>query len=305
MYDLAQLIKLEDYVSRYENDILQYPGQFIRLKTRRWEALKEQWRKHQYGQIEKEEQENFEEWLPEKKKRFFPFFKKKEMKFQVPTFPPRPKALYEKADTMEELRQVFLDELFRFQLRWASSTRQQKSYIDRQYIRDVRLRFLLEQLPDQYLIFYEPVFRIKKAPVELDIIILSPIEVLSVRFVEGINFSVFQGSSEKFWKEVDSDYEQKVLSPLISLNRTANIIKSILREHGMEDFPVCQVLVSQQSFIEYPNAPLALQIVDRRNFKEWHTQLVHQPSPLKLQQLKVARVMLDYCKTVSVKRKEE
>ena len=29
---LAQLIKLEDYVSRYEHDILQYPGQFIRLK---------------------------------------------------------------------------------------------------------------------------------------------------------------------------------------------------------------------------------------------------------------------------------
>lgn len=297
---LAQLIKLEDYVSRYEHDILQYPGQFIRLKTRRWEALKRQWRKYQYS--ESEEEENFEEWLPERKKTIFSFFRKKEVHFQIPQNPLKPKPLYERAETIEELRQLFLDELFRFQLRWASSSKQYKSYMDRHYMKDSRLRFLLEQLPDQYLVFYNPVFIIKKAPIELDIIILSPVEVLCVRFIEGIEFSVFEGNSGRFWREVDSDYERKLLSPLISLNRTEKVIRSILKEEKTELFPIRKILVSERSFIDFSNAPTSLKMVDRRNFKEWHTQLINQPSPLKLQQLKVARAMLDYSKTVSVKK---
>ena len=37
---MAQLIKLQDYVSRYEQDIYRYPSQFIKLKKQQWEKLK-------------------------------------------------------------------------------------------------------------------------------------------------------------------------------------------------------------------------------------------------------------------------
>ncbi len=37
---MAQLIKLQDYVSRYEQDIYRYPSQFIKLKKQQWDKLK-------------------------------------------------------------------------------------------------------------------------------------------------------------------------------------------------------------------------------------------------------------------------
>src|SRR5699024_11549297 len=40
---VAQLIKLRDYISRYELDIYRYPSQYIRLKRDRWEKLLLSW----------------------------------------------------------------------------------------------------------------------------------------------------------------------------------------------------------------------------------------------------------------------
>lgn len=37
---MAQLIKLSDYVSRYELDLTKYSNQFARLKQQRWEEKK-------------------------------------------------------------------------------------------------------------------------------------------------------------------------------------------------------------------------------------------------------------------------
>lgn len=36
---MAQLIKLQDYVSRYEEDLSEYSSKFVRLKKRRWQAI--------------------------------------------------------------------------------------------------------------------------------------------------------------------------------------------------------------------------------------------------------------------------
>ena len=40
---MAQLVKLLDYVSRYEHDLSRYPTQYIRLKRYQWERMKVQW----------------------------------------------------------------------------------------------------------------------------------------------------------------------------------------------------------------------------------------------------------------------
>jgi hypothetical protein len=37
---MAQLIKMQDYISRYEQDIYRYPTQFARLKKQQWDKLK-------------------------------------------------------------------------------------------------------------------------------------------------------------------------------------------------------------------------------------------------------------------------
>ena len=40
---MAQLVKLQDYISRYEWNPYHYPAQFIRLKRQNWKKLQEQW----------------------------------------------------------------------------------------------------------------------------------------------------------------------------------------------------------------------------------------------------------------------
>ena len=36
---MAQLIKIQDYISRYEQDIYRYPSQFAKLKKQQWDKL--------------------------------------------------------------------------------------------------------------------------------------------------------------------------------------------------------------------------------------------------------------------------
>ena len=40
---MAQLVKLQDYISRYQIDLARYPTQFVRLKKNQWGRIKRQW----------------------------------------------------------------------------------------------------------------------------------------------------------------------------------------------------------------------------------------------------------------------
>lgn len=40
---MGQLIKLENYISRYQQDIFHYPSQFSRLKQENWKSLFDMW----------------------------------------------------------------------------------------------------------------------------------------------------------------------------------------------------------------------------------------------------------------------
>ena len=74
-------------------------------------------------------------------------------------------------DNEEQLRKLYFDQLFHFQLKWASSTMMEKSNLDANFMRDSLLRSFTQQLPDSYLLFYYPILKVKKAPVELDILL--------------------------------------------------------------------------------------------------------------------------------------
>ena len=55
---MAQLVKLQDYVSRYQSDLKRYPTQFVRLKKQQWDRTKEEWDRGSFNSdwIEKEEE---------------------------------------------------------------------------------------------------------------------------------------------------------------------------------------------------------------------------------------------------------
>lgn len=249
---MAQLVKLENYISRYELDMFRYPARFARIKRKHWEQLNN----------------DLETSMSEEERRF-----------------------------------QFTENVFAFQLRWASSTLKRKSFMDDRYKRDRWLKFFLQQFPDNYLLLYRPVFLLKQAPVELEIIMIGPAAVWCVTLLEGNEGSVFQGSSKRFWHVIGGERREDVLNPLISNSRMSQIVPKLLNDHD-DALPVRRVVLSPQSFIEYPEAPLDVQFYDRRNVNQWFEKIARQPSPLKYKQFKNAQRLLQRCQTVSVLRPE-
>jgi hypothetical protein len=254
---MAQLIKLENYVSRYELNMFRYPARFIRIKKKHLEQLAYQTKE---GEI--------------------------------------PAAVSKQS---EALKRQIADEVFSFQLRWASSTLNEKSFFSYSYGQNHYLKFLLQQLPDNYLVLYRPVFLLKQAPVELDVLLVSPAAIWCITILEGSDDSVFQGSSSRFWDEIGGQRKEQTLNPIVSNTRTFRIINRLLK--SIDEFlPIRRTILSRRSYIEYPDSPPDVSLVDRRNVQEWLKKMVREPSPLKYKQLKAAQYLLKQCQTVSVKR---
>ena len=322
---MAQLLKLQDYISRYQVDLARYPTQFIRLKQNQWERAKHQW---QTGEvIERWEHLDADEIHEEKKPSFlskiFPFGKKEKVVEQPEediekvnisndwafeddapdedtTLFFEPNIVYT-PNTLEELKKMFIDQFFHFQMKWASSTMREKSYVDPKFMRDTLLRAMLQTLPDNYLIFYYPIIRVKKAPVELDIIILTPTDCLCITVIEQEDQAVYVASSDRFWLKKVGKNDKKVLSPLIQLNRMEKLMEHLFVQNGIE-MPIKKVLLTRNGYIDYPGAMYGVQFVDKRNFPEWMEQLKRSVSPMKHMQIRAAQVILSNVQTTSFHR---
>jgi len=322
---MAQLIKLQDYISRYEIDLARYPTQFIRLKQNQWERIKYQWQTG--GAIER--WEHIEEEVKEEKKKslfqkLFPFKKELEAieeeqedieKVSISNDWAVEENPYQEDDstlifepnlvytpkTLEELKKMFIDQFFHFQMKWASSTLREKSYVDPKFMRDTLLRSMLQTLPDNYLVFYYPIIRVKKAPIELDIIIMTPTECLCITVLEQESQAVYIANSERFWLKKVGKYEKKVLSPLIQLNRMEKVVEQIF-EHNHIELPIRKVLLTRNGYIDYPGTMYGVSFVDKRKFPEWMGQLARSVSPIKHMQIRGAQAILNTVQTTSFQR---
>lgn len=322
---MAQLIKLQDYISRYEIDLARYPTQFIRLKQNQWERIKYQW---QTGEAI-ERWEHIEEEVKEEKKKslfqkLFPFKKEVEVieeeqedieKVTISNDWAVEENSYQEDDTtlifepnlvytpktLEELKKMFIDQFFHFQMKWASSTLREKSYVDPKFMRDTLLRSMLQTLPDNYLVFYYPILRVKKAPIELDVIIMTPTECLCITVLEQESQAVYIANSERFWLKKVGKNEKKVLSPLIQLNRMEKVIEQIFQQNHIE-LPIRKVLLTRNGYIDYPGTMYGVSFVDKRKFPEWMGQLARSVSPMKHMQIRGAQAILNTVQTTSFHR---
>ncbi|PLR79116.1 hypothetical protein CU633_01730 [Bacillus sp. V3-13] len=315
---MGQLIKLQDYVSRYEQNIFLYPSRFVRLKKQQWEKLLLNW--------ETDAGENDDQsaaWLEDDRKPLFHKIKgflriaDKETETETiveadtdagadsdedggmlftPSLPAKP-------ETVEDLKKHFLDQLFRFQMKWASTTILEKSDVEQKFYYDERLKFFLQRFPDTHLVLYRPVFLLKQAPVEVESVLIGPSEVLCITFLEAEENAVFTGSKERFWKKRHQMKEQKILNPLLALNRTEKIVKKVLELYEI-DLPVQKIVLLRNGYINFPSAPYDIRLIEKRNFDEWFQSMRRQRSPLKAQQLKAAQALLEYCQTSSMRRME-
>ncbi|ATP41492.1 hypothetical protein CSE16_16255 [Solibacillus sp. R5-41] len=319
---MAQLVKLQDYISRYEKDLTRYPTQFIRLKQNQWERVKYQW---QSGEIIERWEQELDTEVEEPKKssifqKLFSFNKVKDDKSdsenvdssnelllnedEIPeessTLMFEPNIVYA-PKTIEELKRMFIDQFFHFQMKWASSTLREKSYVDPKYMRDTLLRAMLQTLPDTYLLFYFPILRVKKAPIELDIMIMTPTECICVTLLEQEDQAVYVGTSERFWVKKVGKVDKKVLNPLIQLNRMEKVVEQLFMQNGIE-LPIRRVLLTRNGYIDYPGTMYGIQLVDKRNFPEWMQNLQKSVSPMKHMQIRAAQTILKTVQTTSFNR---
>ncbi|PLT29231.1 NERD domain-containing protein [Peribacillus deserti] len=313
---MGQLIKLQDYISRYEQDIYRYPAQFVRLKKQQWTKVKAAFLA---GELETlaESAVKEEEYIALEKDTVFTKMKKifKRQETFTETLESTEVstneepldlsfALSSKPETVEELKRSFLNQVFRFQLKWVSSTIREKSYIDQVYFFDEKLKFFLQRFPDNFLILYKPIFLVKNAPIELEIIILSPTETWCITILEGEENAAFIGSKERFWVKRHHVYgDKKVLNPLLSVNRTAAVVTKIYSSLGIE-LPVKKAIISRNGYIDYPSAPHDTMFVDKKIHQSWLERMRSTSSPLKHNQLKAAQALLDYCQTTYSHRLE-
>jgi hypothetical protein len=316
---MAQLIKLQDYVSRYAQDIYLYPARYVVLKKQQWTGLKHKW-ENGTDSFEFNDDQNELAALDQQDN----FFQKiKNMVRPTDASPHEAKSnssLHEDNEqdqlmddqaismignikSIPALKQHFLDQLLPFQLKWASSTLMEKSFIDQDFAKDPKLKFLLQRFPDTFLILYKPIFLLKKAPVEAELIMITPAAAICLSFLEAEEDAVFIGSKERFWSKKIKARQEKLLNPLIGLNRTGKIVNTLFDLYGVE-LPVQKIVVSRNGFIDDPLPPYGIQYIDKRMFEEWFMGQRALKSSLKHMQLKAAQVLLQYCQTTSFRRLE-
>ncbi|RDW18318.1 hypothetical protein CWR48_12110 [Oceanobacillus arenosus] len=302
MDSIAQLIKLEDYISRYEWDTYRYPTQYIRLKKDNWQKLYRKWAEPEV------EEAGINENIPEVENTESRFSKLKSMvKKNKITEQPK-QSIEEKEpialpDTVEGLKRYFLDKLFSFQMKWATSTVTHTSFVNEKYNRDPLLIYLLQRFPDTFLIMYYPILKIKNAPIESEIILITPVGIEIIYFLEQRPEAVIMAGNERTWTMEYDNQVSKVLSPLIALKRTEKVVGSILHSYDL-DFPIKKTVLSRTNAIVFATEPYQTTIIDKVEYNQWFDARRRLVSPLKSRQLKAAEILLGHCKTTSMRRPE-
>lgn len=303
---MAQLIKLEDYISRYEWDAYRYPGQYIRLKQDNWKKLKTQWLLDQEAaaaEVNTEEEPKKEE---QREKRFdWNVFRKKreEPPEETEEKPERAFREYLARYSEKDLKHYFLDYLFPIQLKWATSTVTEVSFVKTAYNYDKRLKYLLQRFPDTFLIMYKPVFSIRKAPIDCDTIMITPLGIEILSWVEAPEGTRIIAGDERKWAMESGGERRTILNPVISLRRTEHVVRSILGAKGI-DFPIRKTILAKPNQILYATEPYQTDIIDQLRYPEWFEEKRQLRSPLKSIQLRSADALLAHTRTSSVKRPE-
>lgn len=283
MVGIAQLIKLKDYISRYEWNVYQYASRYIRLKKEHWRDLYDFW---EY------QRSDTEDLFVKEEISSIPFLHKSIIKNKIKDI-----------TTETELRQFFLDELFPLQLKWATSTVTNLSFYDEKYTKDPTLKYFLQRFPDIYLLMYDPVFHVKNTVMDGEIILISPFQIEIIHCLKSSRENTYIAEDHRKWY-IDTPAERKtMISPLVALNRTKHIVESILSKENIH-LPITKVVLAKENQILYSVEPYATKFIGSSEYDEWFQNKRRIQSTLKNMQLKAAELLLNHCSSVYVKRPE-
>lgn len=290
---MAQLIKLQNYITRYEWDIYRYPSQFIRMKQDNWNRILHLWSNHEplTGNVEEEDIPKESKWKT--------LLKRKVQ--DEPVVEGEKETAIPKSE--EELKHYFLEHLLPFQMKWATSTISNVSFVDKKYYSDMTLQYFLKRFPDTYLLMYYPIFELRNAPIEAEIILISPVGIEVIYLLEDHLDTVITASDDRSWTHEYDNKQTKRLSPMFALKRSEKIIKGILEKHDI-NFPIEKIVLSRTNVINYLSEPYQTRVVGKQEYEKWFQEKRSLISPLKGSQLKAAEALLKHCQSSYVKRPE-
>jgi len=145
------------------------------------------------------------------------------------------------------------------------------------------------------------VLKVKNAPVELDIILITPTETICMTVIEREEHAAYIGGQDRFWLKKSGDAESKIVNPLIGLNRMETIVQQFYRQSGTE-MAIRKVVLSRNGYIDYPGSLFGVEFIDRRNFPKWFEQLKTSHFPMKHIQFKAVQSLLETAQTTSFHR---
>ncbi|MGR9049020.1 NERD domain-containing protein [Halobacillus faecis] len=295
---MAQLIKLRDYISRYETNIYQYPSQFVKLKSDHWNKMK---KRFEQGWSERPIEESIrrEEDMQKGIKKFF----KKKPREEEEKNREDPVSEDSFPSTEEELKQYYLDGLVPFQLKWATTTLREKSFLDPSYKQNSDLKYFLQRFPDTFLLMFEPVGQMKSAELEIDHLLIGPSGIEIIALLSHQNGEAIHATSEKSWYIEKEGVQSKVLSPMHSLRRTETFVKSVLNKYQL-DFPYRKIVLSKDMSFISGQVPYRTDWIGKDRYSSWLHEKRSVRAPLKHDQLKVAEALMKHCRTIAVKRPE-
>ncbi|ELK47351.1 NERD domain-containing protein [Bacillus sp. SB49] len=291
---MAQLIKLQDYISRYQRNIFQYPTKYIQLKKEQWEKAR-----HEFLHVKDTgiEAASLEDTEPLRSPFWRRWMRKEEEK------PDHRPEVEESPVSMAERKQQFLDGLFSLQLTWASKTLVERSFLAPEYREDERLKFYLQRLPDTYLLMYRPIVTIKKAQMEIEPLLIGPHGVELIYDLSAIPGETVYPSAEKAWYVEENGKQRKIMNPLLSLRRSETYVKSVWKKYNIH-LPFRKVVLAPQWTFSGVKEPFQTDYIGRERYAQWLEDKRNTTSPFKHDQLKAAEALLYHCRTSSVKRPE-
>ncbi|GGH87781.1 hypothetical protein JOD43_004010 [Pullulanibacillus pueri] len=195
----------------------------------------------------------------------------------------------------------FYNRFFQQQLNWATTTATEASGLPERYRMDLWLRTLLKRLDETVLMLYEPVLLYREAAVPADIILVTPYKIWTLKMITGESGSVFQPYDRRQWKEIRSESIHYTVNPLISLQRTTEMVRKIFNEHDIQ-WAVYPCLLVPESYVEFSNPNALERIIDRTQLDAWFKELSSYRATLKRDQLHAAEILLKHSEVVSEPR---
>ncbi len=288
---MAQLVKIFDCISRYEWNPYRYPSQFIRLKKENWQNLYDLWQQAP----QQTEEKPLEKGKLQRLLNWSKFLKKEE---HVQS---NDSSFHQLSEL--ELRTYFLEQLFPVQMKWATSTVSDVSFIDQTAYEDETLAYFLHRFPDIYFVMYYPLFQINDTPFDGEIILIGPLGIEIIYVLEEDEGAMIYANDERTWTIEKANEQMSILSPVLSLKRNEHIIKRILHARGV-DLPVQKTILARHNVIVVNREPYNVQLIGMHEYEKWFNAKRSIQSTLKHAQLQALESLFVYTVSTSVRRPE-